>query len=144
MNNWNAVSYTAWLLRFRWPVIITVLLLAGLAISGGRLLSITTDYRIFFDDKNPYMMAFDEIERTYTKLDRLLIVVKPNGDDVFTADSLAAIKQLTDSAWQIPYSTRVDSITNFQHTIALTFLTSTTLDVEAKTTSTITTNFRCR
>ncbi len=118
MNNWNAVSYTAWLLRFRWPVIITVLLLAGLAISGGRLLSITTDYRIFFDDKNPYMMAFDEIERTYTKLDRLLIVVKPNGDDVFTADSLAAIKQLTDSAWQIPYSTRVDSITNFQHTIA--------------------------
>jgi len=31
---------------------------------------------------------------------------------------LDVIEQLTDQSWQIPYSTRVDSITNFQHTIA--------------------------
>jgi len=114
----NPVAYTNWLLRYRWFVIIGVILTALAAISGGRLLSVTTDSRVFFDDENPYMMAFDELERTYTKLDRLLIVVKPNNGDVFTPRTLAALKELTDASWQIPYSTRVDSITNFQHTTA--------------------------
>ena len=31
---------------------------------------------------------------------------------------LAALKELTEESWQIPYSIRVDSITNFQHTYA--------------------------
>ena len=112
----NTVAYTNWLLRYRWFVIIGVILTALAAISGGRLLSVTTDSRVFFDDENPYMMAFDELERTYTKLDRLLIVVKPNNGDVFTPRTLAALKELTDASWQIPYSSRVDSVTNFQNT----------------------------
>ena len=40
-----------------------------------------------------------------------------NGD-VFTAEHLAALKVLTKESWQVPYSTRVDSITNFQYTFA--------------------------
>jgi predicted RND superfamily exporter protein len=35
---------------------------------------------------------------------------------VFTRETLAAIEELTEAAWHIPYSSRVDSITNFQHT----------------------------
>ena len=116
--NWNIVSYVHWLLRYRWPVILMTLALAALAGSGVRFLTVDTDYRVFFDEENPYLTAFDRLERTYSKLDTVLFVVKPADDDVFTAKTLSALKQLTDAAWQIPHSTRVDSITNFQHTRA--------------------------
>ncbi|MEM9822625.1 MAG: MMPL family transporter, partial [Bacteroidota bacterium] len=38
--------------------------------------------------------------------------------DVFTRENLAAIEELTAEAWNTPYSSRVDAITNFQHTSA--------------------------
>ncbi|MEW8030175.1 MAG: MMPL family transporter, partial [Candidatus Thiodiazotropha sp.] len=37
---------------------------------------------------------------------------------VFTRETLSAVAELTKESWQIPYSLRVDSITNFQHTHA--------------------------
>jgi hypothetical protein len=42
----------------------------------------------------------------------------PKNGEVFTAKHLASIKQLTKESWQVPYSTRVDSVTNFQYTYA--------------------------
>ena len=45
---------------------------------------------------------------------------KPIVEDgnVFTRETLKVIETLTEKSWQIPYSTRVDSISNFQHTYA--------------------------
>ena len=116
---WNTVSYVHSLLRYRWLVVVATLAVAALAGSGARFLTVDSDYRVFFDESNPYLTAFDQLERTYSKLDMLLFVLKPDDDNVFTAKTLAVIKQITTAAWQIPYSTRVDSITNFQHTRAL-------------------------
>ena len=31
---------------------------------------------------------------------------------------MAAVEELTEAAWQIPYTIRVDSVSNFQHTYA--------------------------
>ena len=45
-------------------------------------------------------------------------MIIPRDGDVFTKPTLAAVKELTDAAWQIPYASRVDSITNFQFTYA--------------------------
>ncbi|MEO1331807.1 MAG: RND transporter, partial [Pseudomonadota bacterium] len=39
-----------------------------------------------------------------------------NSGDVFDAEVLDAVETLTTGAWQIPYSIRVDSVTNFQST----------------------------
>ena len=47
-----------------------------------------------------------------------LFVIQPESGDVFQPRMLGLIRSLTEDAWQIPHSTRVDGITNFQHTWA--------------------------
>ena len=76
--------------------------------AGGRL-------RVFFSEDNPDLNAFEAVENIYTKNDNVLFIVKPREGEVFTAANLEVIRSLTEDAWQIPFSTRVDAITNFQH-----------------------------
>jgi len=73
---------------------------------------------VFFSEKNPQLQALHRLENTYTKSDTVIFLVTTRDGDVFTQDTLAAIEELTTAAWQIPHSSRVDSITNFQHSRA--------------------------
>jgi predicted RND superfamily exporter protein len=111
-------SYAQWLVRWRWPVLVMCLLLAGLAGSGGQFLAFKTDYRVFFSEDNPQLQAFEQLQNTYTKTDNVLFVLAPKDGRVFSNETLTTVIELTEAAWQIPYSIRVDSITNFQHTEA--------------------------
>ncbi len=117
-SGWSQ-RYADLLIRYRWLMIISALLLALLAGSGGRFLTPNNDYRIFFSEDNPQLIEFDKVQRTYTKIDNVLFAITPGSGDVYSADSIAAIQELTDKAWQLPFSLRVDSLTNFQHTKAL-------------------------
>jgi len=101
-----------------WLVIILTVLVVMAATSGARLLGFTTDYRAFFGETNPQLEAFDELENTYNKSDNAMIILAPKSGEVFTPEVLAAVEDLTERAWQLPYSTRVDSLTNFQHSYA--------------------------
>ncbi|HHZ88806.1 MAG TPA: hypothetical protein EYN73_08715 [Chromatiaceae bacterium] len=102
--------------RWRFVLVVVMLGLVALAASGGRFLTLTSDYRVFFGEDNPQLNAFENLQNTYTKNDNILIVVAPKNHKVFTRDVLSAVEEITDAAWQTPYSLRVDSITNFQHT----------------------------
>jgi predicted RND superfamily exporter protein len=107
-----------WLVRWRWALLVAVILLVAAAASGIRFLSFSNDYRIFFSRENPQLLAFEELQDTYTKSDNVLFVLAPADGKVFSADTLPAVEWLTEQAWQIPYSIRVDSLSNFQHTYA--------------------------
>jgi uncharacterized protein len=85
---------------------------------GGKFISISSDYRYFFGEKNPQRLAFEELQNVYSKDDSALFIITPKDGKVFKKDTLAGLQFLTEHAWQLPYSTRVDSITNFQHTYA--------------------------
>ncbi|WP_089729205.1 efflux RND transporter permease subunit [Candidatus Thiosymbion oneisti] len=111
-------TYANWILTHRWWVIAAIILLVALAGSGGRLLKFSTDYRVFFSAENPQLTAFEALQDTYTKNDNLLMVLAPASGDVFTPRVFAAIVDVTERAWQIPYSLRVDSLSNYQHTYA--------------------------
>ena len=106
-------------LDYRWILIVTSIALVAAAASGGRFLAFEPDYRVFFDRENPELSAFDKMEATFTKSDNVLFVLAPENDDIFTVENLTALKELTDRSWQITYSTRVDSISNYQHTEAI-------------------------
>lgn len=110
--------YSLWVLRWRWPILLATFVWVGLAASGGRFLQFSTDYRDFFGEDNPQLQAFEDLQDTYTKSDNVLILVTPKDGDVFTLNTLESVRWLTEEAWQVPYSTRVDSLTNFQHTRA--------------------------
>ena len=110
--------YTHWVLRHRWAVLLTALLLTAAAAAGVPKLDLATDYRVFFSPDNPDLAAYEAVENIYTKNDNVLFVLQPASGDVFTPELLDTMRSLTTDAWQIPYSTRVDGLTNFQHTWA--------------------------
>jgi len=113
------VRYTEWILKWRYLVIILSLVVVGVIGSGApNLMPFSNDYRVFFSKDNPQLNAFENLQDTYTKDDNVMFVISPKNGDVFTPKNLTAIKAITEEAWQIPHSIRVDSVTNFQHTYA--------------------------
>ncbi len=110
--------YAGWLIRWRWVVVVLTLLWVFAAASGARFLTFSNDYRVFFGAENPQLLAFEELQNTYSKADNLLFVLTPLDGNVFTPEFLSVVEELTEALWQTPYSNRVDSITNFQHTYA--------------------------
>jgi predicted RND superfamily exporter protein len=111
-------SYAEWILRWRYPVLLASVILVGLAASGVPSLTFKTDYRVFFSEDNPQLQAFEQLQNTYTKSDNVLFVLAPKDGRVFTPATLEAVRWLTEASWQTPYSLRVDSLTNYQHTRA--------------------------
>jgi len=107
-----------WVIRYRWIVILISLLLVGLAASGGKYLEFTNNYRVFFSKENPQLQAFDALEKKYSKNDLVVFILEPKNGNVFTPEVLSVVEKLTKDAWQIPYSSRADSISNFQYTEA--------------------------
>ena len=96
------VSYTRWVIRWRWPIVIASLLVALLLGSGTRGLFFDTNYRAFFSDENPQLTAFEGLQNIYTKNDNILFVVAPEDGQVFTPATLEAIETLTAEAWKVP------------------------------------------
>ncbi len=113
-----SIAYGSWIIKRRWLIIMLSLFLTILAVAGARNLVFNGDYRIFFSEDNPRLKAFVVLERTYTKTDNILFVVKANDNNIFNPETLDIIKQMTEEAWLMPFSSRVDSVTNYQHTLA--------------------------
>lgn len=105
-------------LRRPFLVLLASLILVMAAASGAQKLVFKSDYRVFFGPENPQLIAYESMQNIYNKSDNVAFIVIPAEGDVFTPDTLGVINQITSAAWQVPYSTRVDSITNYQHTWA--------------------------
>jgi predicted RND superfamily exporter protein len=111
-------AFGKWVLRYRWPIIILSLVFVALTATGGKNIYFTTNYRVFFSEDNPQLLEFEALENTYVKNDNVFFIIEPASGKVFTRETLSAVEYLTERAWQIPFSNRVDSITNFQYTEA--------------------------
>ncbi len=116
-TNTFAKKWAEFVIKFKWPVLITTLILVlGLGSQGN--MEFDGDYHVFFSESNPELEAFDALQEKYTKDDNIVIVLSPSNGDIFTKENLIAIEELTAEAWNTPYSSRVDAVTNFQHTSA--------------------------
>ncbi len=110
--------FAEWVVSARWLVVAASLFLVALAGAGCLFLEFSTNYRIFFSQDNPQLLALEALENTYGKSDSVLFMIVPEDGDATSEQALAAVIWLTDRAWRTPYSKRVDSIANFQHTTA--------------------------
>ncbi|MEZ8169038.1 RND family transporter [Vibrio tasmaniensis 1F-187] len=113
-NSWHSIPT-----KRSFIVLLVVFSIIMLSALGAKNLYFRGDYNIFFEGTNKQLMAFDEIQTTFAKTDNLAIVVAPEDGNVFTPETLTLIQNLTVDAWQIPYSSRVDSLANYQHTEAV-------------------------
>lgn len=116
--NWIEKLLAGWVVKHRWWILTATVLTVIITSSGVRFLVFSNDTRVFFSKDNPQLQALETLENTYTKNDNVLFAIAPKNNAIFTRETLAAVEELTENAWQIPYSSRVDSITNFQHTRA--------------------------
>ena len=78
-------------------------------------LSINADTRVFFAKDNENRRALDLFEARYAPGVNLLIVLHAPEGDLFTEERLRAVEAVTDAAWRLPYSIRVESIANAAH-----------------------------
>ncbi|MDH5355867.1 MAG: RND family transporter, partial [Gammaproteobacteria bacterium] len=112
-------NYAEIIIRFKWlTVLLSVLWVMAMG-AGAQHLTFTNDYRAFFGEDNPQLLAFENIQDTYSRSDNVLILLAPKDGEVFTRPVLEAVAWLTERAWETPHSTRVESVTNYQHTSAV-------------------------
>ncbi|MDQ6958903.1 MAG: MMPL family transporter [Mariprofundaceae bacterium] len=114
-----ATAFAERILRHRLWVIAGSVIVAFAIFINAFSLQFSNNYRVFFSSDNPELTAFETFQATYTKNDNFLFVIEPSDGEVFTPETLAAVEELTAEAWKIPFSIRVDSITNFQNTSAV-------------------------
>ena len=112
-------SLGEWVVRWRWLVMLACLAVTVGVATGGQRLTFANNYRVFFSKENPELKAFEAMQRIYTKNDNILFVVVPGSGKVFEPKILDAIEKLTKASWKIPFSRRVDSITNYQYSRAV-------------------------
>ena len=110
--------YTDFVLRRRWLVVVLATLVMLAITAGARFITVTNDYRVLFSADNPQLAAFDALENTYSVSNAALIAIAPRDGSVFTREALGAIEELTEAAWRAPYSSRVNSLTNYTHSEA--------------------------
>lgn len=116
-SNKFAKQWARFVIKRKWYVLIlTVVLALGLGSQGK--MEFDGDYHVFFSETNPELEAFDALQEKYTKDDNVILVLSPTNKNIFTRENLMAIEELTTEAWNTPYSSRVDAITNYQHTRA--------------------------
>lgn len=56
---------------------------------GFRYLETAVDFRVYFGEENPQLIAYETLEDTYTKTDNILFVLQPENINVFTREALA-------------------------------------------------------
>ena len=115
MINNSINKYAAGVTKFRWVIAILTVIVVMFAAMGGKNLFFNNDYRIFFSPEDERLQAFENLQNTYTKNDNVLMVFAPKDGVVFKPKTLAAIEDVTERAWKTPYSMRVDSLSNYQH-----------------------------
>ncbi len=107
--------YIEFTLRRRWLVLASSAAVMLILTAGLQFINISNDWRDMLDEDNPQLVAYDALEDTYTATNAAVIALAPKGGSVFTREALGAIEELTEAAWQVPWSSRVDSLTNYNH-----------------------------
>lgn len=106
------------LTKYRFLVVLLSVIAIGVLAVGSKNLYFRGDYKTFFREDNTQRLAFEEMQDIFNKTESVNILVVPDNGNVFNRETLNLIQYLTEEAWQTPYSIRVNSVTNFQHTYA--------------------------
>jgi len=96
--------------------LLVMLALTIVACIGYKNAWLNNDYKDMFEKDAPLLIAMNEQEDIYAKSDSIVIAIAPKKGDIFQRETLQAIYELTEASWKAPYSSRVDSVTNYNHT----------------------------
>ncbi|OUS37053.1 hypothetical protein A9R00_11270 [Oleispira antarctica] len=111
-------NYIRWIIAHaKWLAALCVLTLLTLSY-GVTNLTFTSDFRAYFGPENPQLLAFENMEKTFSKQENVYFYIHAKEGDLFSNQGLRLIEKLTDESWKLPYSQKVTSLQNYQHTEA--------------------------
>ena len=103
------------LVRRRWPLFLLSGVLMVFALAGFRHFVFDGSPRVYFDDDDAEYERFEALEDTYGREIRLFFMMSAEDGDIFQPRHLAALRELTERSWELPFVRRVDSLSNFQY-----------------------------
>ena len=77
------------------------------------------DMERFFPKGHAATSLSYEIDETFIRTDNLVIAINAKNNSIFTKKTLSLIESLTEKSWTVPYSIRVDSLTNYSYVRAV-------------------------
>lgn len=107
--------FDAILKNYQKSILLGVLVCTILAI-GTINLHFDYSYKTYFREDDQQLVEFETIQDQFSETDNVIFALEPKSGDVFTKEFLTALHWLTEESWQLPYSTKVSSISNYQHT----------------------------
>jgi len=106
------------IIEYRWLVLFLSLCAVGGAAMGLQNLAVVTDYEVFFDGDNERLMANRNNENSFGRRDSVQFIISVKSGSIFQPEILSVVEAVTEASWQIPFSKRVNSLTNFPYTRA--------------------------
>ena len=73
------------------------------------------DMERFFPKGHSATSLSYEIDETFIRTDNIVIAINAKNNSIFTKKTLSLIESLTQKSWTVPYSIRVDSLTNYSY-----------------------------
>ena len=115
MKFFDKEDFAKLLIKYRYLSIGLVLIAVCLLATGLTKLTFNPDLETYFPEGHPAVIRYNEIDDMFIPTDNLIIAVHSNEGTLFNGDSLKVIEELTKKSWTIPYSVRVDSLTNYSY-----------------------------
>ncbi len=107
-----------WVIYNPWKVIVSTLMFMTFIGYFMQFVAPSISFKDLLGESWPGLKDYNFLQTEYIADDNLLVYIESVEGDAFTPSILTGVKNITDELWKTPYSIRVDSITNFQHTTA--------------------------
>ena len=114
MSHPNSLSrrFAQWIIQSPWTALCLGFVFLGALAAGLPKITADFSYRVWFEESNPRLQAFDEFERQFGSDDIAVVGIhSPSG--IFDKNSVELLQQLTNDLWLVSETIRVDSLANF-------------------------------
>ena len=111
-----AKLFAHWVMNHRITSIVLIVLSTIVLGLGGINAEFSANQRDFFRADDVNLNNLVKIEEEFSSDKNILVLIEPKNKDIFSPMTLSAIREITKFGWQVPYSQRVESITNHLYT----------------------------
>jgi hypothetical protein len=108
-------SFSQLALKAPWITALLVITYILFSFWGLKSLTFNVDPSVYYDTQSPNYKVLKDIEDTYGKPDNIVIILHAQNGTVYNRENLALLEEITNEAWKLPYVSRVDSVSNHNH-----------------------------
>lgn len=93
-----------------------LLTICFLSLPSLRHLHLSNDFRVYFSADNPQLQSFEHFEENFSSHDSIFLIARLKNESWLTFNNMKLLEQFTEQFWELPATTRVNSLSNHQYT----------------------------